>query len=318
MPKKPDFTSAIGKRVDDIKAAKAGQKEATELMINDIKEPIFHDRTDFSSEEIISLANNIKEKGLLQPIVVRRLPNGDLERMVGFRRIEAHKFLGKDRIKAIVLENVSDMEAIEIMLSENLQRSDLNAYDEVLSHVKLLSVHFFGVPDRIDDTVKKLYGIQNFLTGALKSTEEREHETIKVIESFKTLGRFPSIRGFINKLKLLKLRADLIDLIKSRKISYTIAMKLDQISKGVSEENFQKIVKEVIRRGCSNREIDEVAKRYRENKNEINAFSVPTFLNDFKKRFKNVPKERKQLIEEKLKEISALLCEGNKDESSDA
>ncbi len=124
----PDVPDAEEKRGSNV----------TEIEISKILTNPFQPRKDFSEEEIKELASSIKENGLLQPIVVRRI-NDKYEIIYGERRTRAHKELNRTRIPAIVKDSVSDTDMMTMALIENLQRQDLNAIEEANAYEALLS-----------------------------------------------------------------------------------------------------------------------------------------------------------------------------------
>ena len=81
-------------------------------------------RLDLKEESLAELASSIKEKGLLQPILVRRMGAG-YEIIAGERRFRASRLAGLQEVPAIIRE-ADDREALELALIENLQREDLN------------------------------------------------------------------------------------------------------------------------------------------------------------------------------------------------
>jgi ParB family transcriptional regulator, chromosome partitioning protein len=93
-------------------------------------------RRNFVSESLRELAASIKEKGILQPVVVRRLPDGQLEIIAGERRWRAAQMAGLKEIP-IIIKNSPDQDALELALIENLQREDLNPIEtaEAYSHI---------------------------------------------------------------------------------------------------------------------------------------------------------------------------------------
>ncbi|WP_066634167.1 ParB/RepB/Spo0J family partition protein [Desulfolucanica intricata] len=99
-------------------------------------------RVDFNSEKLEELKKSINEHGVVQPIVVRPLPNGNYELIAGERRWRACKKLGLDQIPAIV-KIYSDIEASAISLIENVQREDLNCLEEAIAYKKLMDT--FGL-----------------------------------------------------------------------------------------------------------------------------------------------------------------------------
>lgn len=81
-------------------------------------------RLEMKEEALLELATSIKEKGLLQPILVRR-KNGGYEIIAGERRFRAARIAGLHQVPAIIRE-ADDRECLELALIENLQREDLN------------------------------------------------------------------------------------------------------------------------------------------------------------------------------------------------
>ncbi len=96
--------------------------------VKDIKTSPFQPRRHFDDELIAELAASISERGLLQPLVVRKV-NGSFELIAGERRLRAVTSLGKTTVKVVVHE-ASDQEVAELALIENLQRADLTPLEE--------------------------------------------------------------------------------------------------------------------------------------------------------------------------------------------
>lgn len=94
-------------------------------------------RKHFADEDLEDLANSIREKGLLQPIMVRPLPSGEHEIVAGERRWRAAQRAGVHEVPVIIKE-LSDSEALEIALIENIQRADLNPLEEARAYHQLL------------------------------------------------------------------------------------------------------------------------------------------------------------------------------------
>ncbi len=99
----------------------------------------FQPRRIFKQEQIDELAASIRERGLVQPLVVRRV-NGRLELIAGERRLRAVASLGHKEVKVVVLE-ATDQEVAEITLIENLQREDLSPLEEAKQY-RLLKTRF--------------------------------------------------------------------------------------------------------------------------------------------------------------------------------
>ena len=93
----------------------------------------------FAPEELGDLASSIKERGIFQPVIVRPDPVGDENRfeiIAGERRWRAAQMAGLHEIP-VLIHKVSDKEALEIAIIENVQRADLNAIEEALGYDQL-------------------------------------------------------------------------------------------------------------------------------------------------------------------------------------
>ena len=97
----------------------------------------FQPRRIFNEAELDELASSVKAKGVLQPILVRKLGDGGYELIAGERRWRAAKLAGLKKIPAII-RPATDAEAMEMALIENLQRKDLNAMEAARAYQRLM------------------------------------------------------------------------------------------------------------------------------------------------------------------------------------
>jgi ParB family chromosome partitioning protein len=100
-------------------------------------------RARFEGEELDVLAASISAHGVLQPIVVRGLANGDYQLIAGERRVRAARQAGLTQVPAVI-RDPTDEEMIELALIENLQRTDLNPLEEAMGFRVL--IERFGLP----------------------------------------------------------------------------------------------------------------------------------------------------------------------------
>ena len=114
------------------------EKELFELNINDIMPNRFQPREIFDEQALNELALSIKEHGVIQPIIVRKI--GDkYEIIAGERRYRASQLAGKTTIPALV-RDIDDKETAKIALLENLQRSDLTPIEEAKTYQTILKL----------------------------------------------------------------------------------------------------------------------------------------------------------------------------------
>ena len=97
----------------------------------------FQPRLTFDEEALKELAMSIKEHGIIQPLVLRKLSNDRFEIIAGERRYKASQIAGLERVPAIIAD-LDDNKSAEVALVENLQRRNLSAIEEAKSYKKLL------------------------------------------------------------------------------------------------------------------------------------------------------------------------------------
>ena len=97
----------------------------------------YQPRTQFPAEKIKELADSIKERGILQPIVARKLNNGTFEIIAGERRWRAAQAAGLFEVP-VQIKVLSNREALEIAIIENVQREDLTPLDEAEAYQRLV------------------------------------------------------------------------------------------------------------------------------------------------------------------------------------
>lgn len=120
-------------------AAPARGDGIRQIEISAIEPNRYQPRTEFNAEHLQELADSIRQRGIMQPLLVRTLPNGRYELIAGERRWRAAQFIGLTVVPALVRE-ASDEEALEIALIENLQREDLNPIEEARAYEQLATV----------------------------------------------------------------------------------------------------------------------------------------------------------------------------------
>ena len=127
----------LGKGLESLISGVSSEKEqmVRELKLDEIRPNRYQPREKFNKAQMAELVSSIKEKGVVQPILVRRQPaggnvfDGGYELIAGERRLRAAKEAGLERIPAIIRE-IPDTEMLEISLMENIQREDLNSIEE--------------------------------------------------------------------------------------------------------------------------------------------------------------------------------------------
>jgi len=119
---------------------KQAEKEVTgrphEIPVGEIDRNPYQTRSRVDEQQLAELANSIAATGVVQPIVVRPLANGRFQLIAGERRWLASQKAGKDTVPAIIRQ-VSDVQAMEMTIVENLQRADLNPMEQARAFERL-------------------------------------------------------------------------------------------------------------------------------------------------------------------------------------
>jgi len=138
------------------------------------------------------LANSIKEKGLLQPILVVKADTGYYI-IAGHRRVEAHKLLGKDKIKARVIK-ADEEDLASLSLIENLQREDLDLIETAMA-LKKYKEEFNKTLEKIGKEIGKTKGYVSQILNILNLPEEiindiKENKRTKDITALNWLNSY--------------------------------------------------------------------------------------------------------------------------------
>jgi ParB family chromosome partitioning protein len=111
-------------------------------------------RLDFKQDELESLADSIRQKGVIQPLIVRRKPGRDIYEIVaGERRWRAAQLARLHEVP-VVVRDLSDTEVLEVAIIENIQRADLSAIEEALGFRQLMT-RFGHTQEKLAEALSK-------------------------------------------------------------------------------------------------------------------------------------------------------------------
>lgn len=146
-------------------------KDIKTLRMSEIEPNKSQPRTVFDEDNIKGLADSIKEHGLIQPIVVRPLPNGLTYQIIaGERRWRACKLLKMEEVPVIIRET-DELEAAELAIVENVQRADLNPVEEAMAYRTLMDKYGM-TQDRLSEVMGKSRSYIANMTRLLSLPEE--------------------------------------------------------------------------------------------------------------------------------------------------
>jgi ParB family chromosome partitioning protein len=250
-------------------------------------------------ENLEALAESIREKGVLQPLLVRPLGDGRYAIVAGERRYRAAKMAGLTQVPVRVLD-LSEKEARLLALVENLQREDLNPYEETLGVLDLLSEELGKTREEV---VALLHRMRDEARGKVPRNVAGNPEAQKVEAVFKALGRMTWETFVRHRLPLLGLPEDLRAALEEGALPYTAALEL----KKVKDPEARARLLEEAKGGLSLREL-----KARVREVLVKEKAPPPWHKEVATRLarldpESLPPEKRRAVEEKVRELLALL-----------
>ena len=241
---------------NDMKSFVYGEEQmGTEqnLPISVIVLPDYQPRIFFNEQKLEELAQNIKSQGILNRLIVRRIAGTDkYELVAGGRRFRAAQKAGLSEVP-VVVKKLADDEALAIAITENLQREDLNPFEETEGIIRLLAVRTGKPQEAIPQILTRMYN-----DSKRKSSSEQnvlftdEGQTIQAV--FNELSTI-SWESFVSsRLSLLNLPRDILSPLKEGKIEYTKAKAIARIK---DEEKRAELLEQAIAQELSLSQIRE-------------------------------------------------------------
>lgn len=170
------------------------------VMLDSLTPSRFQPRRVFEENALNDLVESIREKGVLQPLLVRQNPNkAGYEIIAGERRYRASQKAGLTQVP-VIIKDFDDKNALEVALIENLQREDLNAIEEAEAYVRLLK-EFDYTQEELSRVVGKS---RSYVANMMRLLELPESVKKMVAEKQMTVGHARTLLTSQNPEKLAK------------------------------------------------------------------------------------------------------------------
>lgn len=176
------------------------------IAIDKLKPGQFQPRKNFDKETLSELANSIKENGIIQPISVRKEKSGGYEILAGERRWRAAQMAGLHEVPAII-KTITDREALQVALIENIQREDLDPIEEAESYQRLIEEFSLSQQEAADKVGKERSTVANAIRLLSLPFEIRDMLTKKQI----SVGHAKVIMSLTDRLKQIELSNKIIE-----------------------------------------------------------------------------------------------------------
>ena len=175
--------------------------ETNKIAIIDITRNKFQPRKHINKESLEELTNSIKERGVIQPIVVRydKSSEGKYEIIAGERRWLASQNAGLHEVPVVVL-NVDDVKSLEFAIVENVQRQDLNPIEEARGYQRLINEFHYN-----QDKLSKFIGkSRSYIANSLRLLSLSEDVLLMVEQGNLSAGHARSLIGLQNSVDIAK------------------------------------------------------------------------------------------------------------------
>lgn len=202
--KKPTALS-INRPAEDLTLT--NENRVWNIAIDKLTPGIYQPRKNFDKESLNELANSIKENGIIQPIAVRKRKEGGFEILAGERRWRAAQAAGLHEIPAII-KILTDREALQLALIENIQREDLDPIEEAESYERLIEEFSLSQQEAAEKVGKERSSVANALRLLGLPVEIRTMITQKEI----SVGHAKAILSVEDKTKQVVLAKKVVEL----------------------------------------------------------------------------------------------------------
>ena len=191
----------LGRGLSSLLGDTSRKIETNKVSINDLTRNKLQPRKNFNKESLQELTNSIKERGLIQPIVVRhdKSSEGKYEIIAGERRWLASQNAGLHKVPIVVL-NVDDVKSLELAIVENIQRQDLNPIEEARGYQRLIDEFNYN-----QDKLSKFIGkSRSYIANSLRLLSLSEDVLLMVEQGDLSAGHARSLIGLHNSIDIAK------------------------------------------------------------------------------------------------------------------
>ena len=188
-------------------------------------------RRNFDAESLAGLADSISANGLLQPILVRKIEDR-YEIIAGERRFRASKLAGLSELPVIVTE-ADDLQAAKFALIENLQREDLNPYEEAAAYSALMQEHHLSQEEISVQIGKSRSAIAN----SLRLLELPEEVVKMLVDGLLTAGHGRALLGLRDRNQIIPMAQRCINRnLSVRDVEAAVKLANRELARAMEEE----------------------------------------------------------------------------------
>lgn len=176
------------------------------ISIDKLVPGVYQPRKHFNKENIEELASSIKENGILQPLTARKRSAGGYEIIAGERRWRAAQVAGLHEVP-VILKNISDTEALQLAIIENVQREDLDPIEEAEAYQRLMQEFNYSQQQVSEKVGKERSTVANALRLIALPNEIKD----MVSKQLLSVGHAKVLMAVANKTEQIKLAKNAIE-----------------------------------------------------------------------------------------------------------
>ncbi len=191
--KKLALGKGLGALIPDISAAGDMERDYFYCQVSRIRPNRYQPRKKFNEQELAALSASIKEQGIIQPLLIRKLEDG-YELVAGERRLRAAKLAGYRDVPCVI-KDLTEKQVLEMSLVENIQRENLNPMEEADAYHRLITEFELTQEEAAIHVGKSRSAVANFLR--LRQLPESIKESI--IDGVLSMGHARALLGIPNK-----------------------------------------------------------------------------------------------------------------------
>jgi ParB family chromosome partitioning protein len=195
--KKVALGKGLGALIPDLEPMDDAARDYFQCDIDLIHPNRYQPRIKFSSEELESLAQSIKEQGVIQPLIVRRSDEG-YELVAGERRLRACRIVGLEQVPCII-KSISDAQLLEMSLVENIQRENLNPMEEADAYHRLMTEFKLTQDAAAMRVGKSRSAVANYL----RLRQLPDEVKASIIDGDLSMGHARALLGISNRVQLI-------------------------------------------------------------------------------------------------------------------
>lgn len=203
-------SSPLIKKTKTLSQEQINKNNINEVQIKNLQSNPFQPRIEINPHSLNELISSIEQNGLLQPIIITEASNNMHTIIAGHRRYEAHKIMGKDKIQATIIKDITDKDLAVLSLTENLMRENLHPIENAIAIKNILDNKIVESQNKLAEYVgfskgyvSKLMNILKLPTTIIQTIKQDNYKDINILVLINKLDDEELMHGAYQSIKNL-------------------------------------------------------------------------------------------------------------------